>query len=157
MKIDWKEVAKSPGYLSMKAAVADEAKRVAKWGRKPDERYAESFRFAISRGTHYAIKRGVTLDVILNQWEEKRSYCFLNYYSNHNFPKLSRKVLKPHSISKILKVEKKWRSPSIPHEYKLWFKRKAQLIKSAVMTKRTGKKARWEKWRKEYEAGQRNL
>ena len=107
MDINWKEVAKSPGYISMKAAVADEAKRVAKWGRKPDSRYAESFRFAIGRAIHHACKRGVTLDVILNEWEEKRDYNFISFYSDHHLPKIHSNTRKPWGIRATIKEIRK--------------------------------------------------
>ncbi len=87
MDIDWKIVCQSPGYLSMKAAVADEAARTAKWGRKPDPRYVESFNFAINRAKHYANHFGCDLQDILNGWEGQRDYNFMSFYSNHHLPK----------------------------------------------------------------------
>lgn len=91
----------------MKAAVADEAKRTSKWGRKPDERYAQCFRWAIGRAIHYAHVCGVTLNTILNDWEEKRTYKFISYYSNHHFPKLHNNTRKPVGLRACIKAIRK--------------------------------------------------
>ena len=98
MKIDWKAVAASPGYKSMKQVCDDEVKRVAKWGRKPDERYQQAFDFAINRAKHYSHATGVSVESILNAWEENRTYNFMNYYSSSNKPKQHSNILKPLGI-----------------------------------------------------------
>jgi len=107
MKIDWKQVSKCDGYRSMKAVVANEAKRNAKWNRKPNERYAKKFNWAINRAKHYAYKfltlnnqiihknsLTLTMIIFLNEWEAKRDYCFLNYYQDGKFPKFHSNSLK---------------------------------------------------------------
>jgi len=101
--LDWKQISQSPGYKSMKKAVADEAKRTAKWKRKPDERYMESFNFAIARAKHYSHHTGKSVEYILNEWEERRDYNFISFYSNHHLPKLFEEKFKPWGLNKEIK------------------------------------------------------
>jgi len=113
MEIDWKHLATTPGYMSMKAAVAEEAKCTAKWKHKPDPRYVESFNFAINRAKHYAHHNNVPIENVLNNWELNRTFNFISYYTNHHFPKLHNKSLKPCGIRGNLKRCKKQRYYSV--------------------------------------------
>ena len=120
----------------MKAAVADEAKRTAKWNRKPDARYMESFNFAINRAKHYSNHTGKPVEDILNEWEEKRDHNFISFYSAHKLPKFNTGSLKKHGINQV----KKWyKRENLSPRYRS--KRIIQLIQS-VQPKRI-KKARW--------------
>jgi len=163
MKIDWKKVAKSPAYISMKACVAEEAKRCAKWKQKPDSRYQEAFNFAMNRAKHYAHHLNKTFIEVLEIWEAKRTYNFMNYYSDHNLPKFHSNRKENWGLRRNLK--------SIKSDgfYKKNKRRKADRIKQIIgyfqsrNPKRTGRKARWTIHRKhsvkrmrEYEA-KRNL
>jgi hypothetical protein len=88
MKINWKEVAASEGYKSLKAAyIKDvmEAKADERKGRRPMRTKAvflKRFNWAICRAKHHAIQRNVTVDVILNEWEKSRNYWWLSFYSD---------------------------------------------------------------------------
>jgi hypothetical protein len=93
MKIDWKNVCESPGYKSLKAvyvkAVQDAAKQIKK-GRTPmrnKEEFLRHFNWIIGRAKHYADHANCTLDIVLNAWEEKRTYCWLNFYQDGRQPK----------------------------------------------------------------------
>lgn len=105
MKINWKEVAKSPGYLSLKKTIADEWNRCNGYSRAGDSRYKPLFRWVIARATHYAHYYNEPLQDVLNEWEELRTYSFLNYYSEQNFPKQIRDRRKfiPKGIKGIIK------------------------------------------------------
>jgi len=94
MTINWKEVAASTGYQSMKAAVANEKARAHARGSKPDKRYEQAFNFAINRAKHYAHYIGCDLQDVLNDWEEARDYNFMSYYANHHFPRFEEKTRK---------------------------------------------------------------
>lgn len=152
MKINWKEVAQSPGYKSLKQAVIDEHNRGAMFKRRGcsnyghGNRYQEKFKFAISRATHYAYKRGVPLEVILNEWEEKRTYNFMNYYGDTNFPKLHLNALEPVGIRGVIKRTRKRHSFDNTH--------RKQYVCSAIMrhhkdmVKQSTRKPRWSNDRK---------
>jgi len=144
MKINWKEVAVSAGYKSMKAAIAVEANR--KWS--TDGRYEEQFIFAINRAkqhiyvkawlddqdyTDYLIDR-------LNVWELNRKQSFLSYYTDYNIPKKSSRVLKTRSIRNRIKYYK-----TDP-----WYKNsnRAAVELSTYLQKIRTKKARWTNKRK---------
>lgn len=88
--INWKEVCQSPGYKSLKAAYVKDVK--TKQRNKADS--LKQFNWVIARAKHYASKRNVTLDVILNEWEADRNYWWLNYYQVWKFPKLPAKPRK---------------------------------------------------------------
>lgn len=89
MNIDWKAVARSPGYRSLKAAYMHD---VHDAGRHPNpmRKKAEllkKFRWVIGRALHYAHHTGEPLEKILNQWEFKRDYWWINYYGEYKQPK----------------------------------------------------------------------
>lgn len=93
MKINWKEVCKSPGYKSLKAAyisdVQDAAKTISK-GRKPmrnKQEFLQHFKWVIGRAEHYALHWGCALEAILDKWERNRTYWWLNYYQEGRQPK----------------------------------------------------------------------
>ena len=144
MKINWKEVAKSVAYKSMKAYVAKQAnKRFSN-----DERYQKAFDFAINRAKQHIYvacwldDNDYTYDLIykLDEWERKRKQSFLSYYSNHNLPKKTSGVLKPVGIRGRLKYYKN----------DSWYKnthRAAEEVTIHLKNKRT-KKARWSNERK---------
>jgi hypothetical protein len=139
MKINWKEVAASSGYQSMKAAVHKNANgRFSK-----DDRYQKAFDFAINRAKQniyvhcWLDDNDYTDDLIfkLNEWERKRKQSFLSFYSNHNLPKKTSGILKPRGIRSRIKY------------YKMdsWYKNShaaADELSQHLQKKRT-KKARW--------------
>lgn len=78
MKIDWKFIATTPGYMSLKAAyiedVQEAEKRKQKFGHagRDKETFLKLFHWVICRAKHYALHENVTIDVILNRWEAER-------------------------------------------------------------------------------------
>ena len=106
MKIDWKAVAASPGYKSMKATVAEEAQQSARRKRVPDIRYQQVFEFAINRAKHYSHVTGISIENILNAWEEQRTYSFLNYYDTYRKPKQHSHICEPQGIRGRIKYYK---------------------------------------------------
>jgi len=148
----------------MKAAVADEAKRCAKFKRKPDERYQEAFEFAIHRAKHFVVEglkrlnkypadvkdNTVILIDILDKWECERNYNFLNFYSDHHLSKKHSGVLKDWGIRKYIKNIKtdSWyaRDPKERAD------RIRDVIKRFQTSKRVKGKARWNNRQRIYRA-----
>lgn len=83
MKIDWKHLATTPGYISLKKAYTQD---ITKGYRSKKESYRK-FKWVISRAIHYANHTGKSLERVLNVWESKRDYWWLNYYQESNQPK----------------------------------------------------------------------
>lgn len=83
MKIDWKVVASSPGYKSLKASYVRDLTR----GNRSKQELLRKFRWVIDRAKHYAHHKGTFLQDVLNHWESKRDYWWLNYYQESNQPK----------------------------------------------------------------------
>lgn len=50
--------------------------------------YCDRFKWVIDRAAHYAEHTGISADQILKEWEEKRSYWYMNYYQDSNQPLL---------------------------------------------------------------------
>ena len=101
MKIDWKYVSTTPGYRSLKKAYTDgvekSEKEKCRFGRPMRSKleFLRHFNWVISRAKHYAYVHQKPIEVILNDWESKRSYWWLNYYQDCNQPKLHNNILKP--------------------------------------------------------------
>jgi len=144
MKINWKAVSQCTGYISMKAAVAAEAKKCAKWKRKPDERYQQSFNFAINRAKHYAYHLNKSIIEILDDWEEKRTYSFINYYQDCHFSKFHSNSKKQPGLRSVIKGTKKcgWGSKASRR------RRIVSAINFYQMQQSTKKKKRWSSDRK---------
>lgn len=49
----------------------------------------EVFDWIVARAQHYADHTGYTVDDILNTWEEKRNYWYLNFYQDANQPEIN--------------------------------------------------------------------
>ena len=103
MEIDWKEVSQSPGYISLKACYIDD---VIKKERSKESSY-QKFQWVLGRAQNHAIHRGVSITTVLQEWESKRKYWWLNYYGDHAQPKMglgnSRKQMGLKSIIKEVK------------------------------------------------------
>ena len=93
MKIDWKSLAKSKGYKSLKAAYIYDLNR--KCCSRSKSKYLEHFNWAIGRAKHYAYHKNISIEAVLNEWEEQRDYWWLNFYQNGNQPKFHSNSLKP--------------------------------------------------------------
>lgn len=141
MKINWKTLAATPGYRSLKAEYIRDLHRS---GRSKAE-LLKHFYWVIGRAQHYASHRGISVVTILNEWEAKRDYWWLNYYQNSNQPKLPSgkpRNVKPMSLNQFTTLQF-----SDPVErfrrLRAWRRRKAMEQRKAV-----GKKARWSRERK---------
>lgn len=50
--------------------------------------YRGKLKWIIDRANHYADKTGLAAHEILNAWEEKRTYWYMNYYQEANQPEI---------------------------------------------------------------------
>lgn len=153
MKIDWKKLAQSPGYKSLKAAYirdVHEAGQQPRPMRKKAE-FLKLFRRVIGMSQHYAIRTGKPIEQVLNEWEEKRDHWWLNFYSDHHLSKLASG--KPRNV-KYQKAGTYLRSSLSKRDPKRYIERlkseRARLAKS--QREIDGKKARWSTERKVREA-----
>lgn len=157
MKVDWKKVAASPGYKSLKAAYIDSVQDSEKFSRKHNrnamrvkKEYLDRFNWIINRAKHYAHIQGVTLDIILNQLEEKRQYGWFNYYDNYNQPKVYAPTSRKRAgINAIRKAEK---SSRWGHHKKFSKHRVCNEIMrlDRLRVKDSKRKPRWHKRMKEF-------
>lgn len=107
MKINWKIVCKSPGYISLKKAyIVSVSKKVSK---REKSEYLDKFNQIINRAKHHAYVNNTTIDKILNLWESTRTYYWRSYYNfyNKNFRKKHSNSLKPLGMKGRLKQRKK--------------------------------------------------
>lgn len=153
MKIDWKSLCKTPGYISLKKAVVE---NIAKRHRSKKQTY-QMFYATINRAKHYAHFLNKPLEEILNEWEEKRLGAkypewIIQFYPGHfrernRLPKLNNapNVKRP-GVKHYTKSNSTYKKDPV--------KRKARSL-SIIMgiqkahSKRKGDKARWPKHRKE--------
>lgn len=49
-------------------------------------KYCNQFKWVIDRANHYAEKLGIPAAEILDSWEKRRSYWYMNYYQDCNQP-----------------------------------------------------------------------
>lgn len=154
MKVNWKYVASTPGYKSLKTAyvkaVMDAQHYQQRFKHKPVRDKAEflkHFQWVINRAKHYAYHTGKGVVDILTDWESKRDYCWLNYYQECRFPRLDEPVAKrgPLTLKKIRKIAKAgYRDP---------IDRKAYVFRILVRTQKeqsTKSPARWTMERKKH-------
>jgi len=91
MEIDWKKIAKSQGYRSLKAActkdVIDSVNRSSPMRKKED--FYKLFRWVIARAQNYAYHQNTSVEAVLDKWEKRRDYWWLNYYQESRQPKIS--------------------------------------------------------------------
>lgn len=108
MKVDWKVVAASPGYTSLKEAYKHDLFK--KYRNK--KQLLDKFNWVICRAKHYSYHTGMSLEDVLNMWENKRTYWWIGYYSNQNQPKLS-SSLRPQGFRGAIKYYRnsRWISP----------------------------------------------
>lgn len=152
MKVDWKLVCQSAGYKSIRKqyaktlSSANRSKQRHNQSMKYDlKECTTKFAWIISRAIHYAHHKQTTVDLILNEWEEKRTYSWRSYYGDQNFPKLNPKslyVARPSAKTYYLRTYKR-ESIKRKQMYCAELKRL-----DALKTKRTGSKARWSKLKK---------
>lgn len=89
MGTNWKHLATTKGYKSLKAAyihdVIDAASEKHPMRNKAE--FIRKFNWVIGRALHYANNTGRSVEAILNEWEQKRDYWWLNYYQDCRQPK----------------------------------------------------------------------
>ncbi len=95
MNIDWKHLATTKGYKSLKAAYVYDVKKG--WRNKKESFLL--FIWAIGRAKHYAHHTGRSIESILNEWEDKRSYWWRNFYQDCNQPKFHSSAKKPMGVN----------------------------------------------------------
>lgn len=98
--INWKHLATTPGYMSLKAVYIHDVQGAARQ-RNPmrqKEEFLRKFQWVINRAKHYAHCTGKSIEIILNEWEEKRDYWWLNYYQDGRQPKFHSSSMRPLGI-----------------------------------------------------------
>lgn len=55
---------------------------------KCTHKYCDKFKWIIDRARHYAEKTGLEICDILNTWESRRTYWYMNYYQDANQPEI---------------------------------------------------------------------
>lgn len=137
MKVDWKAVAKSEGYRSLKYALLGPERHK----RMNREAYFKTFKRVIALAKNHACRRGVTIDVVLDEWEYDRNYNAHSYYNGISkifTEKQLKNKAKPLSIEK--SIQRYWwgdNTTKLP--------RIRELRTREAMTRReqSGKKQRW--------------
>lgn len=105
----WKHLATTTGYKSLKAAYVHDLQEAAKRERplRGKAEFLRKLQWVINRAKHYAYHTGKSIESILNEWEAKRSYWWLNYYQECNQPKFHSGAWKPMKIKGTRKYYKK--------------------------------------------------
>lgn len=141
--IDWKHLATTTGYRSLKTAYINDVQKAAKQKHpmRNKSEFLRTFQWVINRAKHYAYHTGKSIEVILNEWEEKRDYWWLGYYQDSNQPRF-------HSNSKMVMGSRGMRK-HYKHSYRHDPARGAERLKD-FMTKDKSKKTkpRWDMRRK---------
>jgi hypothetical protein len=106
MKINWKHLATTTGYKSLKKACFDDIKR----NYRSKKEVLQKFRWVIARAKHYVHHTGKSIESILNEWEEKRDYWWINYYQDGRQPKFHSNCIKKSGINSIRKYYKNIRN-----------------------------------------------
>lgn len=71
------------GYRKLIAAVEHDEKTSPRW-----HDYRAKLAWIIARAEHYAAKTGLTPAAILDAWEKRRDYWYMNYYQEANQPEI---------------------------------------------------------------------
>lgn len=112
MKVDWKHLATTPGYKSLKAAYIRDVQAAAKdiqRGRRPmrdKKEFLTQFKWVISRACHYAYHQRLPIESILNMWENNRKQWWFGYYQESNQRILHDKSCKPYGRKGLRKFYK---------------------------------------------------
>lgn len=82
------------GCKSFSEACLTKMRNYAETGNLCDKKceYCEKFKWVVDRAKHYAEKTGLTYEQVLEGWEKRRDYWFLNYYQDSNQPVLNERV-----------------------------------------------------------------
>jgi len=82
MKINWKYVAQTKGYKSLKLAYIKDARRPHYCLRKKEELLI-TFNWIICRAKYHAQYENVSIDTILDRWETERKLWWLSHYTKY--------------------------------------------------------------------------
>ena len=150
MKIDWKKLAQSPGYKSLKAAYIRDVREAAnrKDSVQKKKEFLRLFRKVINMAQHRAIRLDISVEQVLNEWENIRDHWWLNYYSDYHLKKLPSG--KPRNV-KPQRPETYWRKDnwySPVDRFKQTRKEKTRLAKFNREHVDGKKKPRWHSERK---------
>jgi len=158
MDINWKVVAQSKGYRSLKAAYTHDVMEAARC-KNPIRKKAEFlklFQWVICRAQHYAVRLNQPIEHVLDAWEAKRNYWWLNYYGDSRQPKLpsgKARNVRPMRPDTYVKQDRWCREPQ------LRFARLRRLRHERAVTARRekNKEDRWTKERKQRQANYRKF
>jgi len=123
MKIDWKHLATTPGYRSLKAAYIRDVQKATRSARpmRDKQEFQKKFHWIIGRAQHYAYQNGVSLEFILNNWEIKRqNNWWLGHYNDSLYPKLythNRYTRKSTAKPKSKKSPRRWSLLERKHQH----------------------------------------
>lgn len=137
MKVDWKKVAASAGYISLKAAYIKDVKKdqdaALRHGCRPfrsKEEFRRKFKWVIGRAVHYAHIYNRPVESFLWMWESDRDYWWLNYYQEGRQPKKHSNSLRPRNYKGRVKSKKK--PPRWSKQYKASRQWRARYTKKSV-------------------------
>lgn len=88
-------------YVPAEGAMRKHTETVCRRVSKCTHSYCDKYKWVIERAEYYASLAGTTKERVLEAWERNRTYWYMNYYQDCNFPKADEKT-------KILKVDD-WR------------------------------------------------
>ena len=141
MKPDWKAISKSPGYLSLKASYINTVKR----GRSFDTKQQLYLQFnkIITRAIKHSIHTGVSVERVLELWENDRTYDWVNYYNHSKIKAVHSKSLKPLGMIGARKYFKSRSYYSKEESDRIW-RRWIRGYQPRNKIKYAGYKARWD-------------
>lgn len=99
MKIDWKHVASTEGYKSLKAQMHTDvanidlmrqrsrSKNLDHYPMREKKKFQDLFNWVICRAKHYAHHYDRPIEDILTEWEKNRDYWWVGYYNDRNMPR----------------------------------------------------------------------
>ena len=145
--INWKQVARSPGYISLKRAYMHDVKKdgdtKVRLGRSPmrsKETLYAKFQWVIKRAQHYAHATGEPIEKVLNRWEAGRDYWWLNYYQEARQPKIPKGPKLPNMGLQGLRKNNAKMYRGNPADLK-----RANCLAAQIVQERASSKKRWSK------------
>jgi len=88
VKIDWKHLATTPGYRSLKAAYIHDTVSGRSFSSK--QSLYKHFTWVINRAKNYSHATGRSIEDVLNVWENDRTYSWDNYYQSGYLPRVKK-------------------------------------------------------------------
>lgn len=153
-KVNWKQVAQSPGYKSLKAAYEQDVQN-GQTGRSKKTLWAH-FQWIIGRALHYAERTGRPVEAILDEWESNRNSWWFGFYQEYHLPKLpSGKPRNVRPIGPMTYIKTYSRAHSPKDRFRRLQQERARQARDDRASR--GKKARWSAERKARQARLRNL